>query len=327
MSLLLFTKINEQFEGHKGAVILMIAATLLTSVAIAINKSLATSYSVSEMVLWRSIFSIPIVAALIFYRGGIKSLRTQNPIMLSLRGFFGFLAISLYCFSLQSSCLFSTETLFRLSPIFVFFMAIFILREKLELSSIIVLMISILGAFLVIFPDIDYMHGWAIPAIGASLFYAIEIIVTRISSQKNSVINMYIYYTVICLVCSFVVVDINVFDLPMTPHIPLLVAMALLNLGINLCFSEALRRSPASKLAPLEYLTIPWVTLWGYWFWQDLPDMFAVVGGMVILGSGLWVLNQSMKLPKMPKSEELLASIQGEFANASGNSDGQNKGP
>jgi drug/metabolite transporter (DMT)-like permease len=53
---------------------------------------------------------------------------------------------------------------------------------------------------------------------------------------------------------------------------------------------NAFRLADASLLAPINYTRIVASILLGYWMFGDLPDFYTILGGAVIIGSGLFVI-------------------------------------
>ena len=50
---------------------------------------------------------------------------------------------------------------------------------------------------------------------------------------------------------------------------------------------RAFREAPASTLSPLLYIQLIWATLLGWWVFDQLPDLLAIVGMLIIGASGL----------------------------------------
>jgi drug/metabolite transporter (DMT)-like permease len=73
-------------------------------------------------------------------------------------------------------------------------------------------------------------------------------------------------------------------------------------LGIGVFFSLglylqiiALSKARASIIQPFHYTLIFWAIIFGYIFYNDVPDFFTVIGAIIITCSGIFVLNQSSK--------------------------------
>jgi len=56
-----------------------------------------------------------------------------------------------------------------------------------------------------------------------------------------------------------------------------------------------LSKARASIIQPFHYTLIFWAIIFGYIFYNDIPDLFTVIGAIIITCSGIFVLNQSSK--------------------------------
>ena len=70
----------------------------------------------------------------------------------------------------------------------------------------------------------------------------------------------------------------------------LLLALGLLGTLAHLLMTWSLRFAPASTLAPMQYLEIPFGTAIGWLIFRDLPDGLAVLGILVTIGAGLYII-------------------------------------
>jgi S-adenosylmethionine uptake transporter len=53
---------------------------------------------------------------------------------------------------------------------------------------------------------------------------------------------------------------------------------------------QGMRLAQASAIAPFEYSSLAWATLWGWLIFGDLPTPHVLTGGAIILGAGLFLL-------------------------------------
>ena len=58
------------------------------------------------------------------------------------------------------------------------------------------------------------------------------------------------------------------------------------------------RLAPASTLAPFIYTQIVWTTTLGFLVFGDLPNRWTILGGLIVVASGLYLLNRERKLGK-----------------------------
>ncbi len=59
---------------------------------------------------------------------------------------------------------------------------------------------------------------------------------------------------------------------------------------------EALEFAPAAVVAPFAYVNLIWVTIAGFVFFADLPDRLTVLGALIIVGSGLYIVFREHRL-------------------------------
>jgi len=53
---------------------------------------------------------------------------------------------------------------------------------------------------------------------------------------------------------------------------------------------KAHRFAPAYILSPFIYTQLIWMVLLGYFVFGDIPDGFTLLGGFIVVGSGLYLL-------------------------------------
>ena len=51
----------------------------------------------------------------------------------------------------------------------------------------------------------------------------------------------------------------------------------------------ALSKARASIIQPFHYTLIFWAIILGYIFYQDIPDMFTIIGATIIASSGIYI--------------------------------------
>ena len=73
-------------------------------------------------------------------------------------------------------------------------------------------------------------------------------------------------------------------------HLALWAGLAASGFLAQLAITEAFRHGQASAVAPFEYTALAWSLGIDWLVWRQLPDAFTLLGGAIIVGSGLYVL-------------------------------------
>jgi drug/metabolite transporter (DMT)-like permease len=66
-------------------------------------------------------------------------------------------------------------------------------------------------------------------------------------------------------------------------------------LGMAL-LTQGYRYAPAAVIAPFDYSTLLWATLFGWIFWRDVPDLNVWLGAAILIASGLYILLRETRL-------------------------------
>jgi len=71
--------------------------------------------------------------------------------------------------------------------------------------------------------------------------------------------------------------------------------LAVAGFGGQLAVTEAFRQGQASAVAPFEYTALAWGLGVDWLIWNTLPDSYTLLGGGIIIASGLYVVRHERK--------------------------------
>ena len=69
-----------------------------------------------------------------------------------------------------------------------------------------------------------------------------------------------------------------------------LALMSILAVIASLCIIAAYKAGEAGAVAPMHYSQMIWAVIYGYFIFNELPDLMTIIGSSVIIGSGLYVV-------------------------------------
>jgi drug/metabolite transporter (DMT)-like permease len=85
-------------------------------------------------------------------------------------------------------------------------------------------------------------------------------------------------------------------QMPTRADLPLFALVGLLIAAASVLLFQAYRTTEAATIAPFEYIALPFATLWGFLFWRDVPDAIALLGMMLIVASGVFIIWRTERL-------------------------------
>lgn len=295
-------------------IILICCAVAMFSILDSAAKYLVTVAAVPVFqAVWFRFFSHAAFTFVAFGpRSFAHSLKSTRPGLQILRSIFLFSTTGFNFAALQYLQLDQVATIFFLTPFLVAVLAGPILGEWIGMRRLIAIMIGFSGVILVMRPGFGGIH-WAVSySFCATLCYSAYTILTRYLAQHDSSLVTQTYSPLAGVV---MLAPIAFWTWQWPPDLWVWVLM--ISTGISGGFGHYLlilahRRAPAPILAPFTYLALITQTIVGYLFFSELPSVWTLAGGAVIVGSGLYLLYRERR---MSKAEEgpAAASLSGDI--------------
>jgi drug/metabolite transporter (DMT)-like permease len=167
---------------------------------------------------------------------------------------------------------------------------------------------SFLGVLLIIQPGSATFNLSTVFVLISVLFYALVVILTRKLQTNDSSETMAFYSTLVYLVSALVLVPLpaivgNVpnahpsisfvvrpWSMPTFPDFLIMSGLGLIWAAWIYLLSRAYSLAQASAAAPFEYVSLPINIRWGFLIWHEIPTWSTLVGALLALGCGLYVL-------------------------------------
>jgi drug/metabolite transporter (DMT)-like permease len=268
---------------------LVAAALLATSFALA-KLAAGRGAHIVELIFYRQLVSLPLVAAWIAATIGLSAIRTSRLPAHATRAALGMGGMALNYLAVILLPLPEATTIGFTMPIFGTIFSALLLREATGWHRWGAVLVGFLGVLVIVRPGGLHMPmTGALVAIAAAVLTALISIYLRSFSQSED--------------SAVIVFWFSALSLP-----PLLLAMLvfgrahdaqtwaiLLALGITgglaqLFLTGSLRWGPVSLVLPMDYSAILWATALGFLFWGSLPARATWAGALLIIGSGLYIV-------------------------------------
>ena len=269
-------------------VFLFLAAVFLFAALDATAKYMNAFFAVPLLVWAR--YLVHFVIMLVFMAPGMgrEIIATRRPWLMSFRALMLVGVTLLAQLALKTLPLAETTALVFITPLLVALLAGPLLGEQVRRSTWLITLAGFAGVLLIARPGGALFGAGVAYALGAALCYAIYQILTRkLAATEHP--NRLLFYTALIGTLSMSLTLPAYWDgqIP-TPTQGLLIVSLGLYGGIgHFMLIRAFREAPASTLSPLLYIQLIWATLLGWWVFDQLPDLLAIVGMLIIGASGL----------------------------------------
>ncbi|BBB26585.1 DMT family transporter [Amphritea japonica] len=262
-----------------------LATTLVMSLAAAATKYTAQFVSIEQIVLIQylvcTLLMLPWLA-----RKGIRTLKTDKPILHLIRGLSGWLCFYTYYLALKEIPLGEASLLRNSAPLIVPLLVLVWLKYRMPWLNWLPVGIGFIGIGLVLKPDGNTFNPWHLIAFASALTLTISIVSTRVLTLTEPTNRILFYYFSLSALFSLPFALSNWQPIPLI-SLPFLAGISLSVWGIMWLYTQAYSYAKATIIAPLSYFGVLFAGLLGWLFWQQVPDMMAVLGAVLIIGGGI----------------------------------------
>lgn len=253
-----------------------------------ISKFLVSTYPM-PLVLWlRHLLALAIALVILAPKRPFRLLTSSRVPLLQLGRsvlLVGEMGLVLFVFSLMP--LADAHAILAAVPLLVTALSVPMLGERVDWRRWAAVVAGFLGVLVILRPGLAVLQPGAVLALVCAGLYALYNILTRLVARSDPPETGFLLQTAIgaallCLVGPF-------FWTPIAPaHWPLVVAQATLGALGHLCLVRALALAPAVVVQPFTYTLLLYAVLVGYLVFGDVPDLWTVAGGSVVVGAGIY---------------------------------------
>lgn len=154
------------------------------------------------------------------------------------------------------------------------------------------IIVGFFGVLVVARPGFGGLHPAALLSLGGAVCYAFYVIATRILSRSDSSETTQFYTNVVGAAAMSLIAPFF-WTMPESALIAgLMLVIGAFGAGGHYLLIRAHRLAPASALAPFIYTQMVWTTTLGFLVFGDLPHHWTIVGGLIVISSGLYLLHR-----------------------------------
>jgi drug/metabolite transporter (DMT)-like permease len=264
------------------------------SILDAIQKTLILYNSVFQLLLVKYFFVLFLALFESKRKNNHLFYKSKNIKLQIFRSLLSVIESGCFVLSFKYLSLANAHSVGSLAPVIVVALSAIILKEKVSPKTWIAIFIGFIGVLIILRPTSSIFDPKALlPLITAFVLGFYQIITKKVSKYDKNETSL--FYTSIIGIITMSLLASN-FWLPIDK------SSYLMFLGIGIFFSLglyfqiiALSKARASIIQPFHYTLIFWAIIFGYIFYNDIPDMFTVIGAVIITCSGIFVLNQTSK--------------------------------
>jgi drug/metabolite transporter (DMT)-like permease len=282
---------------------LVLIATLVFTLMGALVRHLGQTQPVGEVVFSRSFFAlIPLLAFLAWRQELTTALRVNSLSAHVSRSLTGVVGMFLNFGALALLPLADATAIGFAAPIFSVVLAAIFLGEVVRIRRWTAVGVGFLGVLVMLSPylasgplDAGATLG-AVLAITGAFTFAGAMTQVRHLSRTETTGSLVFYFSVLCSVAGLATLPWWGWSVPGPREFSQMVLMGLLGGVGQILMTESYRHASAAVLAPFSYTAMIYSVVIGYIWFGEVPETIVLVGAVIVIAAGLFVIWRERKL-------------------------------
>ncbi|RYE85901.1 MAG: DMT family transporter [Hyphomicrobiales bacterium] len=259
-----------------------------------------------ELVFFRSFFAIVPVVVYLVWRGELAvGLKTKHPLSHFWRGLVGTGGMGFGFFALTQLPLPEATAIQYATPLLiVVFSAVFI-GETVRFYRWSAVLIGLVGVIIIVWPRLTVFSGGLDTASGATLgaisalisccFAATAMILVRRLVYTERSATIVLYFSVFSSLIGLLTMPFG-WVVPTPEQWVFLIGAGVAGGIAQILLTESYRHADMSVVAPFEYTSLLLTFAVGYFVFHDVPTIEMLVGGVIVVGAGVFIVWREHRL-------------------------------
>lgn len=269
------------------------------SFADATSKYLSQNFDPALILTFSGLFSGGLIILYILIDKGWKGFLSPNWKWLIARG---------ACIAITATGVVNAVSLIPLAdlygitfsaPFITVFLAFTLLKEQVGWHRWLAVVVGFAGVFILAGPQFNHLNIGIVYAIIATFSIAAGVIVIR-KIGKDEYLPLFILYPYMGILVVNAPMALPTFELPPFPVIWWFILNSLFVLAGQLFVTYATAHAKATaSIAPFVYVQVIWGVIFGYVLFNDIPTITTILGLVLIVGAGIYMIYRERQLSKI----------------------------
>lgn len=285
-------------KRYKGVLCIIGAAFCFATMNLFVSK--AGDLPVFQKGLFRNLVAI-IFASVILIKNRKKEgmkVTKQNFPFLFLRSFAGTAGFLCNFYAVDHMNISDASMLNKLAPFFVIIFSAIFLKEKAKFYQWMAVVVAFVGSLFIIKPSFHLDFFPAVIGVLGGLGAGIAYTCVRKLGQGGTKGPLIVFFfsAFSCVVLGPITVLNYV---PMTwQQFLFLIGAGLAASGGQFCVTAAYTFAPAKEISVYDYSQVLFAALLGFFFLSQVPDLFSMIGYVIICGIAIWMFLYTRRIEK-----------------------------
>ena len=262
----------------------MAGGTLLTTSTLVFIRLLGRDLPTAEIIFLRYLFALLAIAPWILRVGVGNTFATRRLGLYGFRGVVATISTAAWYYGITVVPLAEALALNCLAAIFVTIGAVVFLGEKADARRWMAVLTGLFGAWIILRPGFQVVSTGSIIIACSAVGWAATMLLMKVLARTDSPLTIVVYLYVFNVIYSAVPAAL-VWETPSLIHVVWLVIIGVLSSVGHLAVAQAFKEAEATAVVPADFTRLAWAALLGYVVFSEIPDVWTIVGALVIFTS------------------------------------------
>jgi len=274
--------------------LLISAAMLIFTIMSGFIKATAPEVPAGQSMFFRAAFAIPVILIWLWWDGALPSgLRTQNWVSHAKRGIVGSCAMGLGFWGLGLIPLPEAAAIRFATPIILVVLAAIMLGERIRMFRISAVFLGLIGVLIILWPRLgaglsDGATLGAMVTLASAALAALAQVFVKGMAGRETTAAIVFYFSLTAATLSLITVPYWVW--PSFKNCLFLIGAGIIGGFGQICLTSSYKYAEAGALAPFTYTSMLWSVLIGWLWFAELPTVWMLAGGSLVIGAGALIV-------------------------------------
>ncbi|MBC93621.1 MAG: RNA polymerase subunit sigma-54 [Rhodospirillaceae bacterium] len=269
-------RLNPNMQG----MLLMFMTSIMIVTMHTFIRDLTSQLPPVEVAFFRNLFGLPIAIGLIIHYGwGV--FRTERIRIHVVRSVGHFLAMIMFFTGIATTPLATANALGFAAPLFAAALATLFLGESFRWRRWGAMFFGFAGTLVILRPGFVSLEFGPLMILSSSFLWGVMLVVIKSIGRSDPsptiVVYMLLFMTPLSLVPA-----LFVWIWPTPEQIVMLFIMGMFGTAGQFALAQALRLADTAVVLPIDFFRLVWASLFGYFLFAEVPDIFTWIGGIMI---------------------------------------------
>lgn len=263
----------------------------------AVAKVLSESHHVIEIAFWRNLLPVLPLMSWLYISGQKNKFILIKPELTVFRAFVGITSLCVMFAAYQNLPMADATTLIIASVLITPALSFFVLAENMGVHRWAAICFGFLGVVIMVGPSGAISFWGTVFALSTAFLHSVLTVILRQIRDQSGITTTFYFMTFGALVLSpFVLFVSRPFS---ETDIMYMLACSVIGVLGQFCISSAYRFAPTYVIAPLNYTSIVWASIFDIVIWSVIPGWPVFAGAAMIFAANLYILHRERKLNKI----------------------------